>query len=111
MNISDKFYKDNIDKLKNKVISGQTENIKWRINQVNIVSKLLDENKKDIIKSLFIDLGKSEIEALSEILLVKEEIALVNRKLKSWMKAKKLKLLYIYSHHHQKLFMSLLDAF
>jgi len=28
----------------------------------------LDENKKEIIKSLFVDLGKSEIEGLSEIL-------------------------------------------
>jgi len=44
---------------------------------INIVSKLLDENKKEIIKSLFVDLGKSEIEGLSEILLVKEEISLI----------------------------------
>ena len=90
MNISDKLLKENIDKLKNKVISGETENINWRIQNINIISKLIDENKKEIIKSLFIDLGKSEIEAISEIFLIKEEISLIKKKLKSWMQQKKI---------------------
>ncbi len=86
MNIVDKSYKANIDELKNKVITGQTESISWRIKQINKVSELLDENKKEIIKALFLDLGKSEIEALSEILLVKEEISLIKKNLRSWMR-------------------------
>ena len=76
MNILDKSYKSNIEELKNKVITGQTESISWRIQQIRKVSQLLDENKKEIIKALFLDLGKSELEALSEILLIKEEISL-----------------------------------
>lgn len=91
MKISKKFHLENIYKLKNTVRTGKTENIKWRLKQINIVSKLLDENKKEIIKSLFIDLGKSEIEGLSEILLVKEEISLVKKRLNSWMRPKKIK--------------------
>ena len=71
MKISNKFHLEDIYKLKNKVITGETEDINWRIKHINLVSKLLDENKKGIIKSLFVDLGKSEIEGLSEILLVK----------------------------------------
>ena len=59
MKISDKFHLEDIDKLKNTVLTGKTEEIKWRIHHINIVSKLLDENKKEIIKSLFVDLGKS----------------------------------------------------
>ena len=90
MKISDKVHLENIYKLKNTVLTGKTEDIKWRINQINKVSKLLEENKKDIIKSLFIDLGKSEIEGLSEILLVKEEISLVKKRLNSWMRPKKI---------------------
>ena len=90
MKSSDKFHLEDIYKLKNTVITGKTEDIKWRIKQINIVSKLLDENKKEIIKSLFIDLGKSEIEGLSEILLVKEEISLIKKKLNSWMRPKKI---------------------
>ena len=35
MNILDKSYKTNIDKLKNKVTTGQTESINWRIKQIN----------------------------------------------------------------------------
>ena len=89
MNISDKFYKENIDNLKNTVLTGKTTSIEWRIKQINLVSKLLDKHKQEIIKCLFIDLGKSEIEALSEILLVKEEIALIIKKLNLWMRPKK----------------------
>ena len=79
MKISDKFHLEDIYKLKNTVLTGKTEDIKWRIDHINIVSKLLDENKKEIIKSLFVDLGKSEIEGISETLLVKEEISLIKR--------------------------------
>ena len=90
MKISDKFHLEDIYKLKNTVLTGKTEDIKWRIHHINIVSKLLDENKKEIIKSLFVDLGKSEIEGLSEILLVKQEISLIKKKLNSWMRPKKI---------------------
>ena len=69
MNILEESYEANIDVLKNKVTTGQTESIGWRIHQISKVSKLLDENKNEIIKALFLDLGKSEIEAFSEILL------------------------------------------
>ncbi len=91
MNIVDKSYKTNVDELKNKVISGQTESISWRIQQISKVSQLLDENKKEIIKALFQDLGKSEIEALSEIFLIKQEISLIKRNIRSWMRPKKVK--------------------
>ena len=50
MKISDKFHLEDIYKLKNTVLTGNTEDIKWRIHHINIVSKLLDENKKEIIK-------------------------------------------------------------
>ena len=70
MKISDKFHLEDINRLKNTVLIGKTEDIKWRIQHINKVSKLLDENKKEIIQSLSEDLGKSEIEGLSEILLV-----------------------------------------
>ena len=50
MKISDKFHLEDIYKLKNTVLTGKTEDIKWRIRHINIVSKLLDENKKEIIK-------------------------------------------------------------
>ena len=89
MKILDTSYKANINELKNKVITGQTESIHWRMKQIKKVFQLLDDNKKEIIKALSIDLGKSEIEALSEILLIKEEISLVKKNLRSWMRPKR----------------------
>ena len=91
MNISNESIIKIIDRLKNTVFSGKTKDLDWRIKQINKVDRLLDENKKEIIKALFIDLGKSEIESLSEILLIKEEIKLIKRKLKSWMQPKNIK--------------------
>ena len=79
-----------IKRLKETVTSGKTSTLKWRIEQLNKVNQLLDENKSQIINALYSDLGKSKIEALSEILLIKEEITLVRKNLKSWMRAKKI---------------------
>ena len=66
MKISDKFHLEDINRLKNTVLTGKTEDIKWRIQHLNMVSKLLDENKKEIIKSLFVDLGKSELKGFQK---------------------------------------------
>ena len=78
----------NIKALKNNVTSGKTTDIRWRILQINKISTLINENKNQIIKSLKIDLGKSKIEALSEILLIQEEILLVKKNLRLWMRPK-----------------------
>ena len=77
-----------LDLLKGKVNSGETRNFNWRIEQLNKINNLLNKYKFEIINSLNLDLGKSKIEALSEILLVKEEISLVKQKLRSWMRPK-----------------------
>ncbi len=87
-----KYNKENfnlkINLLKEKVTSGETQTFNWRIEQLNKINNLLDKYKFEIINVLNLDLGKSKIEALAEILLVKEEISLVKRKLRSWMRPK-----------------------
>ncbi len=91
MNENKDYLNVSIKKLKDTVISGVTSSFEWRIKQINTINKLLDENKSEIINTLYLDLGKSKIEALSEILLIKEEINLVKKNLKSWMKAKSIR--------------------
>ena len=68
-----------INKLKSKVSLGETSKLSWRIEQIEKINFLLDNYKIDIINSLHLDLGKSKVEALSEILLIKEEILLIKR--------------------------------
>ena len=75
-----------INLLKGKVSSGETRNFNWRIEQLNKINNLLDKYKSEILNSLKLDLGKSKIEGLSEILLIKEEISLVKKNLRSWMR-------------------------
>ena len=87
-----KYNKENftskINLLKEKVNSGETQKFNWRIEQLNKIDNLLDKYKFEIINALNLDLGKSKIEALAEILLVKEEISLVKKELRSWMRPK-----------------------
>ena len=59
-----------INLLKEKVSSGETQGFSWRIAQLNKIDNLLDKYKFEIINALNLDLGKSKIEALAEILLV-----------------------------------------
>ena len=80
-----------IERLKQKVISGETSTLKWRIKQINKINQLLKENKSEIINALYLDLRKSKIEALSEILLIQEEITLVIKNLRFWMRDKNIK--------------------
>ena len=85
----DKFsFSASIKNLKKTVIHGHTISIDSRIRNINIIENLIDKNKLAIINSLYSDLGKSKIEALSEILLVKQEISLVKNKLRLWMRPK-----------------------
>ena len=88
-----KYNKENLNSkinlLKEKVYSGETQKFSWRIEQLNKIDNLLDKFKFEIINALNLDLGKSKIEALAEILLVKEEISLVKNKLRLWMRPKK----------------------
>ncbi len=80
-----------VEILKEKVIKGETLKINWRIEQINKINNLLVNHQLEIIEALYLDLGKSKIEALSEILLIKEEIALFKKKLRSWMSPKIMK--------------------
>ncbi len=84
-------YKLPIQKLKNKVSCGETLHFNWRINQIDKVNNLIDNYRLEIINSLNLDLGKSKIEALSEIILIKEEIKLIKKNLKDWMKPQRVK--------------------
>ena len=85
----DKFpFNESIKNLKKTVVQGHTIPMCWRIKHINNIENLIDNHKLEIINSLYSDLAKSKIEALSEILLVKQEITLVKNKLRSWMRPK-----------------------
>ena len=80
-----------IKQLRHKVTSGETLNINWRLEQINKIDMILKKYKLEIINCLYLDLGKSKIEALSEILLIKEEISLIKNRLRSWMQPRSIK--------------------
>jgi len=69
---------------------GRTRTYEWRIQQLKQVIKLIEENEDRLIQALNKDSGKAPFTALAgEVLLVKAEANYAIKKLKKWMKPKK----------------------
>ena len=79
-----------LNQLKDQVLSGKTRHKKWRVEQLQALSNLLDNHQQEILNALHQDLGKPPTEAFFEIIAVKQEIKLVQKNLSNWMKAKKI---------------------
>ena len=79
-----------LNQLKDQVLSGKTRPKKWRVEQLQALSNLLDNHQQEILNALHQDLGKPPTEAFFEIIAVKQEIKVVQKNLSNWMKAKKI---------------------
>lgn len=70
--------------------SGKTRGYEWRLQQLQQLIKLIDENEDRFVDALKQDSGKSEFSAFAgEILFVRAEANHAIKHLKKWMKAKK----------------------
>ena len=79
-----------LNQLQDLVLSGETRHKKWRRNQLNTLSNILENHEEEILNALSEDLRKPPTEALFEIIAVKQEIKLAQRSLSNWMKAKQI---------------------
>jgi len=77
-----------LSQLKDLVLSGETRQEKWRRNQLNALSNLLDNHQQEILNALSEDLRKPPTEAFFEIIAIKQELKLAQKKLSNWMQAK-----------------------
>ena len=79
-----------LNPLRDQVLSGKTRTMRWRNEQLNKLSNLLDNHQQEILNALHKDLGKPPTEAFFEIIAVRQEIKLVQKNLSKWMKAKRI---------------------
>jgi aldehyde dehydrogenase (NAD+) len=79
-----------VNQLKNLVLSGETRYEKWRREQLNALSNLLENHQEEILNALNQDLGKPTTEAFFEIIAVKQEIKVAQKNLSKWMKTKQI---------------------
>ena len=79
-----------LNPLKDLVLSGKTRSERWRRDQLQTLSNLLDNHQQEILNALDQDLGKPPTEAFFEIIAVKQEIKTVQNNLSNWMKAKRI---------------------
>lgn len=78
-----------ITQLRSYFQQGHTRSLKFRLQALTTLEKLIVENQEQICAALYQDLRKPKQEALiSEIAVTLEEIRLTKKKLKKWMKPK-----------------------
>ena len=63
------------------VISGETRKERWRRKQLNALTNLLENHQQEILNALSKDLRKPPTEAFFEIIAVKQEIKIAQKKL------------------------------
>ncbi|MBC1262344.1 aldehyde dehydrogenase family protein [Synechococcus sp. BSF8S] len=71
--------------LREPVSSGATRPLAWRRAQLQRLDGLLAENEDAILEALAADLGKPAVEAYFEVVAVRQELRLAQKKLKRWM--------------------------
>ena len=72
------------------VISGETRKERWRRKQLNALTNLLENHQQEILNALSKDLRKPPTEAFFEIIAVKQEIKIAQKKLSKWMQTKQI---------------------
>ena len=71
------------------VTEGHTRPLRWRLEQLDRLARALETHEGEVFTSLASDLGKPEVEAYFELVAVRQEIALVRRRLRHWMAPKR----------------------
>lgn len=94
-----------VSELRETFKSGKTRSYEWRIQQLQQLIKLIDDNEERFIDAFKQDSGKAEFTAFAgEVLFVRAEATYAIKNLKKWMKPKKvgspLFLMPIKSHIH-----------
>ena len=64
---------------------GDTRSLRWRLEQLDRLSKLLDAHEPAVLEALAADLGKPPLEATFELVAIRQEIQLTRRQLRRWM--------------------------
>ncbi|AKN59778.1 aldehyde dehydrogenase [Synechococcus sp. WH 8020] len=76
--------------LRSPVVSGQTRPEAWRRKQLKRLSDLLHRHEADILHALRVDLAKPALEGMFEIVALLQELKVTRRRLKAWMRARRI---------------------
>jgi aldehyde dehydrogenase (NAD+) len=70
------------------VLRGDTFPLAWRLEQLQRLEHLLADGSTEIEAALAADLGKPSVEAMYELLAVRQELRFTRRHLRRWMRAR-----------------------
>ncbi|KAL5993158.1 Aldehyde dehydrogenase 3 member H1 [Asimina triloba] len=81
-----------VSELRENFNSGRTRGYEWRVAQIKLLMKMVDDHEGDIMDALRSDIAKPHIESfISEISMTKASCKVVLKELKHWMKPEQAK--------------------
>ncbi|MCT0201180.1 aldehyde dehydrogenase family protein [Synechococcus sp. CS-603] len=74
-----------LERLREPVRQGTTAPLAWRLQQLEGMAELLNSHEQAVLDALAADLGKPPVEAYFELVAVRQELKLAQRRLRRWM--------------------------
>ncbi|GGS26366.1 aldehyde dehydrogenase [Streptomyces humidus] len=86
-------FEDMLAALRSVHSTGRTRSLEWRLEQLDGITRLMDEREADIAEALAQDLGRNAAEAwLGDIASTRGEAVYARKRLRSWMKRRRQRL-------------------
>ena len=79
-----------LQRMREPVLKGVTQPERWRREQLQRLRNLVSENESAILEALHQDLAKPPLEAMAEVVALLQELKLAERRLRSWMRPRRI---------------------
>lgn len=84
------FSEADLQRMREPVLKGVTQPERWRREQLQRLRNLVSEHESAILEALHQDLAKPPLEAMAEVVTLLQELKLAERRLRSWMRPRRI---------------------
>ena len=85
------FTETDLDRLRQPVLEGITRPEAWRREQLQRLRELVTQHEPEILEALRHDLAKPDLEAMAEVVTLLQELKLAERRLRTWMRPRRIR--------------------
>ena len=85
------FTETDLDRLRQPVLEGVTRPESWRREQLQRLRELVTQHEPEILEALRHDLAKPDLEGMAEVVTLLQELKLAERRLRTWMRPRRIR--------------------
>ena len=85
------FTETDLDRLRQPVLEGITRPEAWRREQLQRLRELVTQHEPEILEALRHDLAKPDLEGMAEVVTLLQELKLAERRLRTWMRPRRIR--------------------